>query len=341
MLGSCCLLGACGSKFTAAEATGGESGGPGQGGSSSAGAGGRAAQAGSDSGGEAGESFAGDAGAEAGGAAATGGTSSDEGGAGSGGVPVIGHGGSSGNAGTAGATEQPMIPQLGLVLWLRADLGVQQVAGVVQTWLDQSGNQMDGVQTGSNARPLYVAKGLNDLPTLQFDGEGDFLNLPKAAFGDFRKGLAGFMVAQPAASDCASVVEFSNGSEIDDIALGMWQNKWTYEVFDQLIHEGNVDLLAPTLYAVNHRPGALLMNANADLRINRALLHTMDLPLPAVPASNVRENNFVGHTLYGDCNYFKGTVSEIIVYERSLTVNEVKTVESYLAQHWDLGPATP
>ncbi|MEO6601352.1 MAG: hypothetical protein ABIQ16_15850 [Polyangiaceae bacterium] len=329
MLGSCCVFGACGSKFSASEGAGGVSDLPGQTGGSSSGA---AARAGAESG-HRGEESAGDAGTDSGGAAA--GVTGDSGGGGTGGGPIA-HGGSSGNTGMAGAIDQdqPVIPQLGLALWLRADLGVQQASGLVQSWLDQSGNQRNAVPTSPAVRPLYNAKGLNDLPTLEFDGVADFLKLP-AGFGDFSHGLAGFMVVRPTDSNCASVLELSNGSETQDIALGMWQNSWTYEVEDPYLKSGSdVDLRAPSLYAVNHQPTMGTSSATADLRLNRNLQQTLQMPLPQVIA---RQNNFVGRTLYSSCNYFKGSVSEIILYDRVVTAIEVKSIESYLQQHWALG----
>jgi hypothetical protein len=284
----------------------------------------------------------GDAGSDCCGAAGAAGATTDVGGAGAsasagtGGGPLLGNGGSSGHAGVGGTVEQPMIPQPGLALWLRADLGVLRANGLVQAWLDQSGNEMNAVPPSLNVRPEYLAKGLNDLPALKFDGAGQFLKLPEGAFGDFSHGLAGFMVLQPAASDCASVIELSNDPEIDDIAFGMWQHQWTYEVESPFIQSGNVELAAPSLYAVNHQPMLGMVDATGNLRIDRALLKSMGMPLPKTIA---RENNFVGHTLYGGCNYFAGTISEIIVYQRAVTVAEVKSIESYLEQHWDLGTA--
>jgi hypothetical protein len=337
-LGWSCLLGACGSKFTAGDSPNAGGGSGAAAGGFSAGAGG-SGQGGEASGGRAGEASSGKAGTNSGGAAAVAGAGMASGGAGAGGAPVTGHGGSSGNAGAAGGVDQPLIPQLGLALWLRADLGVQQLGGLVQTWQDQSGNQMNAAQTGANVRPQYLATGLNGLPTLKFDGQSNFLKLPDG-FADFSHGLAGFMVAHPTASDCSSAVELSNGSEIEDIAFGLWQNKWTYEVEVPYIQNGNVDLLAPTLYAVNHRPAVAMVNAAADLRINGSLLQAMDMPLPSVPDSKARQNNFIGHTLYSGCNYFEGTISEIILYQRVMTANEVKAIESYLSQHWNLGPGS-
>jgi hypothetical protein len=331
-LGSCCLLGACGSKFSAAAGVGGMSGEFSGAGSAAAGttSGGTMAGSGASGAASGGAPSAGD-----GGSAGDAGSTTDEGGTGG----LVGSGGSSGNAGAGGGVEPPVIPQLGLALWLSADTGVQRVDGRVKAWLDQSGNKLDAGQLGENVRPEYVAKGLNDLPAIKFDGASQFLSVPRDHFGDFSKGLAGFMVLQPLASDCASAVELSNGPEVDDIAFGMWQNNWTYEVDSPLIQSGNVDLLAPSLYAVNHHPALGMVEAAADLRINGALLQSQHMPLPAM---NPRENAFIGHTLYGSCNYFAGSISEIIVYQRVLLPAEVRAIESYLEQHWDLGgAATP
>jgi hypothetical protein len=250
-------------------------------------------------------------------------------------------GGSSGAAGnsvggiggTGGTVEVSPIPQLGLLLWLRADHGVVQKDGLVEQWLDQSGNQMDAIQTAANVRPAYLATGLNGRPTLQFDGKEDFLTFDDG-FGDFSHGLAGFIVTKPTDSTCGQMLELSNGSEIDDIALGAYQNQWTYEVATGFIQAGMVDTTKPTLYGVVHRTTGTL-----DLRANGDLAGTMSFPLPAVPMSKLRQNNFVGRTLYADCNYFQGQISEIILYGRAVTDKELLTIESYLQDHWAPVPA--
>ncbi len=267
---------------------------------------------------------AGDAGSETGGvggAPASGGTAGLLGLAG--GIP-------GGLSGTGGALIEPTLPQQGLLVWLRADRGVQQKDGHVQVWQDQSGNQTNATQATVNVRPAYLATGFNGRPTLEFDGQGQFLKFAEG-FGDFSKGLAGLIVAKPTKSDCASMLEFSNGSEIDDIALGMWQNKWTYEVESPYIQAGSVDSERFSLYAANHR-----LAGGSELRINGSVLDTLEMPVPRAPDSGIRVNNFVGHTLYGDCDYFEGQISEIILYSRTLTNSDMSALEKYLTAHWGL-----
>jgi len=306
VLGLCVALGACGQKFVAHEGGAG-----GDGGVSSAGRNDDHAAGEVEAGGSAGDgksADAGDAGSETGGV---------------------------GGGGSGGAIE-PMLPPLGLSVWLRADRGIQQKDGHVQAWQDQSGNQTNATQESVSASPTYLATGFSGRPTLEFDGQGQFLKFADG-FGDFSKGLAGLIVAKPTKSECASMVEFSNGSEIDDVAFGMWQNKWTYEVESPFIQSGNVDRERFSLYAVDHR-----LIGVADLRIDGTILSSLEMPLPR---SGIRLNNFVGHTLYGSgCEYFEGQISEIILYSRALSNAELSVIEKYLDTHWALseqGAPTP
>jgi hypothetical protein len=234
-----------------------------------------------------------------------------------------------GAGGAAGALIE--LPQSGLLLWLRADRGIQQKDGHVQVWEDQSGEHMNATQTSVNLRPAYLPTGFNGRPTLEFDGLGQFLKFGDG-FGDFSKGLSGLIVAKPTKAECAAMLELSNGSEIDDIMLGVDQKKWAYEVEDASIETGNVDLETFSLYGAIHRLGVA-----SELRINGSVLSTLDMPVPTVPASGIRVNNFVGHTLYaGNCGYFQGQISEIILYSRTLMNSELSAIEKYLDAHWVL-----
>ena len=216
------------------------------------------------------------------------------------------------------------------MLWLRADRGILQKDGHVQLWQDQSSNQTNAAQAGLNLRPAYLATGFNGRPTLEFDGQGQFLKFADG-FGDFSEGLTGFIVARPTASQCTTMVELSNGSEIDDISLGLWEDQWAYEVQATYVQSGHVDLERFSLYAVNHPPAGA-----TELRIDGSTLKTLEMALPVVPATGIRVNNFVGHTLYGDCHYFEGQISEIILYSRSLSHSELTGIETYLDAHWAL-----
>ncbi len=75
----------------------------------------------------------------------------------------------------------------GLVVRLRADVGVTLVSGRVSNWADQSGEGNDFVQGTAGNRPLWTASGVNGQPTVDFDKtRPDLLslaNLPGATDG--------------------------------------------------------------------------------------------------------------------------------------------------------------
>lgn len=264
----------------------------------------------------------------AGGAAGggSGGVGGRAGSGGQGGVVSIG-----GLGGMAGGPEVPAIPSVGLSLWLRADRGVVQKTGLVQQWLDQSGQHMDALGTANNVEPKYVTNGLNGLPTLDFDGVDDFLSLPEG-FADFSQGLSIFMVMNATDGACASIFESSNGSEIQDIALGYYQNIWQYEVASEDLVGGTIDPASATpgvLASVQRATGAV------ELRLTGNILKQGQFMEPDVA---LRKENFIGHTLYANCGYFKGQLSELIVYDRAVTDKEVLAIESYLETHWLIQP---
>jgi Concanavalin A-like lectin/glucanases superfamily len=71
----------------------------------------------------------------------------------------------------------------GLVLWLRADLGVSLNGGKVSAWADQSGNGNNAQQASSANQPSFnaTAPSLNNSPTLSFvTANANFLQIPDA-----------------------------------------------------------------------------------------------------------------------------------------------------------------
>ena len=69
------------------------------------------------------------------------------------------------------------IPTAGLQLWLKADEGVTLNGSTVSSWIDQSGNGNNALQSTTNRQPLLVNNALNDKPVLHFDGINDRLAL--------------------------------------------------------------------------------------------------------------------------------------------------------------------
>jgi hypothetical protein len=321
------LLLACGEKFTGVDSsdTSGSGGMPSAAGSETT--------SGSDTGGVA-QSGGKNSGGRAGTANTNGGKGGvpAQGGSSSGGVVAVaggGIGGVSGNGGSGGVVvEPPPVPLDDLELWFSADQGVTQAAGVVSTWKDLSGKHRDALQTALNVRPQLLADALGGKSAIVFDGTDDYLKLPTLEV-DFTGGLSIFVVAeQPAVSTCEAYFEASNGSEIDDIHFGYWQNSLLFEVEENWVNDTNYPALtnAPQIAVVIQDPQAV-----AHVRSNSNDVGTGDVNL-APKAS--RAQGFLGKSLYGGCSTFSGALGEVLVYSRPVSDPELLQIEGYLQKKW-------
>ncbi len=246
----------------------------------------------------------------------------------------VGSGGSGadgGYGGTAGAmadssmpdgTVEPAIPRDGLLLWLRADRGVELVSGDVASWSDQSRNAANATQATPERRPRPARTGPGAGASLDFDGVDDFLDLP-SGFADFSAGVSIFAVAlQRATNVCDAVLHFSNGSEDADVNLGVSDGRLLYEVDVNTNFGDPVPLDVPVLWAVVHQP-----DHSYELRLNRQPAGSGESGLPEVVE---RMQNSVGNSLYVDCGTFPGQIAEVLVYARAVSPPELDAIEEYL-----------
>jgi hypothetical protein len=310
---------ACGEKFsgvddTPSAGTGGSSAGEGDAGDDAGGkssSGGRAGAGGKASGGQAGDTVVGGSPPLAGG------------------PPVAGSPPLGGSAGAGGGpiVEPPPVPQEGLELWLRVDEGVEHQDGVVTTWKDSSGKGRDALQTAVNYRPK-LAQALGGKPGLSFDGVDDFLKLP-ALDTDFSGGVSVVVVLQQETSDaCNPYFEASNGSEIDDLHFGNWNNAYIYEVVGSYLNDTNYPLQlaqAQIGVAIQEAGGLVHLRRNSNGVGEASFLS---------PSVITREQVFIGRSLYASCVPFKGAIGELLLYSRALDDQEVVDVESYLQDKW-------
>jgi hypothetical protein len=77
-------------------------------------------------------------------------------------------------------SEKYRISSDNLILWLRADAGVTEKEGVIESWIDQAtaiGGANNAVGSGNSA-PQLVASAIGGKPAVQFDGVDDFLTIP-------------------------------------------------------------------------------------------------------------------------------------------------------------------
>jgi hypothetical protein len=227
-----------------------------------------------------------------------------------------------------GGNTKPPIPLNKLLVWLMADKGVEHNDTAVFAWRDQSGNGLDATQSLKDSYPHLWPTGINGMPALDFDGVADWLALPDG-FADFTAGLSMFGVAETGTVvGCTSLVELSNGSERDDIALARNTSIVGYEVVDSDIHEGHgaIPVDIPFLMSATHAPAG-----TARTFLNGVYSSDSSFPLPQ---NKRRTANFVGQSLYSECTPWLGRVGEVIIYNRFVTDDERVQIDAYLKAKW-------
>lgn len=315
----------CGKAFTI---VGGSDAGPGGNASGGVAAtGGRTSTSGT-GGGAGGVETGGTIGVMTGGSAGSGGGTRANGGAG--GRPIVPDASAAGGAviGQSDAAPPvsedagPPIPTDGLLLWLRADRGVTVQNGAVTEWADQSPSKTNATQDLTNLQPQLLDDAIGGQPALVFDGQDDFLKLP-AGFSDFSNGISLFAVAQSNSPDvCTGVFEASNGAEIDDISLDSDFGKLNFEVYDANDEEVSFPANVPEeVEAIQAPDQSVEVRRNGPMGIETSF---------ALPAQVVRNQVYVGKTLYANCQVFPGMIAELIVYSRAVTASENTAIEGYL-----------
>jgi hypothetical protein len=223
------------------------------------------------------------------------------------------------------AKEKPRPPSDGLVLWLTADQGVSESAGAVSVWADQSPGHSDALQTDANLRPTLDHGAFGGMGAITFDGQNDYMKLP-AGFADFTGGLSFFSTFTfQRNGTCSAFLEFSNGAEIDDINFGSYGDNAAFEVLDGFSNAGTLVAGSPQLYTVVQHA-----DESTTMRINGAGAWDGTI---ALPANILRQDGFVGNTLYGGCTVLGGNIGEILLYDRPVTDREMLDIEAYLGKH--------
>lgn len=222
------------------------------------------------------------------------------------------------------ANDVPMLD--GLTLWLDASEGVTtDGAGGVSQWTDRSGEGTHATQDTDAARPLLGVDPAHGHQRLSFDGLDDQLDVAPA-FDTLSDGFTAFLVAQPAPGAVDSVLlDLSDGTAASRVSLG-WsggQKAAALTIGSRTVTSApTLSLEEPQLVAVTYRAASrqASFRAHGD-GVGSGLLRA--------PIDTPRDANRLG-------GEFAGALSELLVFDRSLSGAEIIAVETYLADRWGL-----
>jgi len=222
------------------------------------------------------------------------------------------------------------IPTPGMVLWLRADQGVEVRGDSVSKWADQSGGKRDAASKDAEVGPKVSAAAVKGLPAIQFSGGLDELRLPDG-FEDFSAGLSMFVVGEPAAQagEAWSFVSLATGQAgalpIEACIGGRRESDAIVFAVEDFKSASPPYVAGPAAVKEFEELGAIEEPSGA-VRVYKRGQPVASGKL-TLPSKTVRTRNRVGAG-------FKGRTAEILVYNRSLTDLERLGVDAYFKDRY-------
>ncbi len=224
-----------------------------------------------------------------------------------------------------------------LSLWLKSDIGVTLNGSTVSSWNDQSGNGFNAIQNTVANQPLFIStdNNLNSYPSLKFDGvndlltgvpipnlntssmtvfvvgKGDTQNSTNAAFFSVNSFFAGFWLTRRAATSKIGV--YNNGNLLTGVSSSLNSTGFNYKLFS---------------YNKN-------FGVSSTLKLNGIVEGTSTNSVAVNGFTNA--NYIIGSGTGSTGVNYAGSIAEVIVYNRTLSISEQDGVEKYLMDKY----ATP
>jgi hypothetical protein len=238
---------------------------------------------------------------------------------------------------TGGSFSPSDLPNL--VLWLKADAGVEEADGdpaedtdTVLNWLDQSGSSNHAIQSTSGSRPTYRTNILNSNPVLRFDGSADFMDGTTIS-NIHTSSISIFVVAS---SNGFSASEERGLFAVGGFANGLWVEIESYNrTFS--IFNNNV-LLTGTTDALDTAGGFTAKVFSAVKTTGTSWFTYIDGVQNSTSTNATLCGNFT-NTVYtvGETEFtHSGDIAEIIVYLDAKNTSDRQLVESYLTTKYAL-----
>ena len=207
---------------------------------------------------------------------------------------------------------------------------------------DPSQVQADFTQSNQSYKPLYAENGINNLPSLFFDGVNDYLKSynPDNDIYSTNDGITIFIVVEPHSTTNDSKFVFDFGF-VGNTGYGIYMNGLETFCYSPLNYGG---VAVRQLYDSFEKGTIASCNIKfqdkISLYVDGQLIDSSSISLSKITSDEITEyyNMTVGYVAKGgnSTRFFQGYIGEIIIYDRSLTTSEQQSVEQYLSQKWGI-----
>ena len=208
-------------------------------------------------------------------------------------------------------------PTEGLKLWLRADAGIF-TTGQIDFWYDQSGLGNNAYQDNEEKRPSLQLHGINNLPSVEFDGIARYFQLPNILAGT-DQGEA-FMVTQLNTSEQPfyGLAHLGLGYATAYTASGSFYNDFGSSDLTEYTGPGLTILEQPHLFNTYKKSDGAI----ASLFNNKEYQTSVDAE------SEFRSDPLLGSDYFEE--HYSGLISEVVIYDRALSSREREAVVNYI-----------
>jgi hypothetical protein len=214
---------------------------------------------------------------------------------------------------------------------------------VLSTWADKSGNGLN--MTGASGQPSFLTNAFNGKPTVSFTAiQGvsaqQLTNASTALFNSLTN-LSVFVVMYiPGTTPnypvpialFNKVIIYMRGGSAGGIGPGNLY-PWTYNGASVVYSLNNF------VSVNNYYICCFQFNTNQSFFMNGDI--GTGGPTPFSFGSGTNIPIYIGTSTYNTSDGFNGYLSEIIIYTSAISTTQRQTVESYLAQKWDLQGSLP
>ena len=236
------------------------------------------------------------------------------------------------------------VPTTGLLLQLRADLGVTlDGAGNVSAWADQSGAGNNATQSSSGNRPHLVLGAYNGRPTVRFDGSSSWMSIADNAAYKLSSVVAvvvcrsaagstvvlGYPYASTHATPYFDWVLYNAAGNVVNMRVGSQNNTIT---------NGDANGLncwpSPHLYVLDNEDSTASSQQTLWRNGGDAALYSGTGAAITYPNAT---GIFLGAHASGLGEYLKGDLSEFLLYDGSQWTAAIRAgVQQALATRWGL-----
>jgi hypothetical protein len=232
---------------------------------------------------------------------------------------------------SAYASSLKSVPTQGLQQWLRSESAPSQFAGTVSIWPDESGAGHDATQTVQANQPFGIQEDGNACKSAFNFGSNRFFNFNLPIDGWSQ--MTVFLVAK-------SAVDPLSGSWPSEAAAIFWNENASWGNTYVTPYQADVSFRFGTTQVNNQPVYTRPVPVGQDFTITRAVhngstdsLYVNGFLALSQGNKNSALNGTTGAGFIGqgvNNTFFNGEISEILIYNRVLSANEVASVESYL-----------